>query len=173
MFLLARWWDTSFGVQDCLLHFFQFLVAPIQVKFIALSSLLKKHCFWSITTYNFFFLKNWLSNCRNLKTLPFQKVNYLSGFGKVFRFRSWKPRVWKSRPQSWDPKSWKPCPENHILNFPSLFGSWKPGVQTPGLQKLRIPRPENHVQKISRFGSWKPTSCTSQNWNLTSWKSCP
>jgi len=31
---------------------------------------------------------------------------------KVFRFRSWKPRVWKSRPQSWDPKSWKPCPEN-------------------------------------------------------------
>ncbi len=37
---------------------------------------------------------------------------------KVFRFRSWKPRVWKSRPQSWDPKSWKPCPENHILKFP-------------------------------------------------------
>jgi hypothetical protein len=26
---------------------------------------------------------------------------------KVFRFRSWKPRVWKSRPQSWDPKSWQ------------------------------------------------------------------
>jgi hypothetical protein len=34
---------------------------------------------------------------------------------KVFRFRSWKPRVWKSRPQSWDPKSWEPCPENHVL----------------------------------------------------------
>jgi hypothetical protein len=40
---------------------------------------------------------------------------------KVFRFRSWKPRVWKSRPQSWDPKSWKPCPENHILKFPRSF----------------------------------------------------
>jgi len=26
---------------------------------------------------------------------------------KVFRFRSWKPRVWKCRPQSSDPKSWK------------------------------------------------------------------
>jgi hypothetical protein len=40
---------------------------------------------------------------------------------KVFRFRSWKPRVWKSKPQSWDPKSWKTCPENHILKFPRSF----------------------------------------------------
>ncbi len=40
---------------------------------------------------------------------------------KIFRFRFWKPRVWKSRPQSWDPKSWKPCPENHILKFPRFF----------------------------------------------------
>jgi len=44
---------------------------------------------------------------------------------KVFRFRSWKPWVWKSRPQSWDPKSWKPCPENHILKFPRPQ-SWDP-----------------------------------------------
>ncbi len=49
---------------------------------------------------------------------------------KVFRFWSWKPRVWKSRPQSWDPKSWKPCLENHILKFPRPQSwdpkSWKP-----------------------------------------------
>jgi len=32
---------------------------------------------------------------------------------KVFRFRSWKPRVWKSRPQSWNLKSWKPCLSRH------------------------------------------------------------
>jgi hypothetical protein len=49
---------------------------------------------------------------------------------KVFRFRSWKPRVWKSRPQSWDPKSWKPCPK--ISQAPKLRSqvlktmSWKP-----------------------------------------------
>jgi hypothetical protein len=58
---------------------------------------------------------------------------------KVFKFRSWKPRVWKSRPQSWDPKSWKPypkisqaqswdpkswkaCPENHILRMSPTHG---------------------------------------------------
>jgi hypothetical protein len=49
---------------------------------------------------------------------------------KVFRFRSWKPRVWKSRPQSWDPKSWKPYPK--ISQAPKLRSqvlktmSWKP-----------------------------------------------
>ncbi len=52
---------------------------------------------------------------------------------KVFRFRSWKPRVWKSRPQSWDPKSWKPCPENHILKFPRPQ-SWDPKSWKPCLE---------------------------------------
>ncbi len=60
---------------------------------------------------------------------------------KVFRFRSWKPRVWKSRPQSWDPKSWKPCLENHILKFPRPqswdLKSWKPCL-------------ENHILKFPR-----------------------
>jgi hypothetical protein len=60
---------------------------------------------------------------------------------KVFRFRSWKPRVWKSRPQSWDPKSWKPCPENHILKFPRPE-SWDP--------KFWKPCPENHILKSPR-----------------------
>jgi hypothetical protein len=50
---------------------------------------------------------------------------------KVFRFRSWKPRVWKSRPQSWDPKSWKPCAENHILKFPRSFCLAWPGLACP------------------------------------------
>ncbi len=65
---------------------------------------------------------------------------------KVFRFRSWKPRVWKSRPQSWDPKSWKPCPENHILKFPRSF--W--------------------VLETRRANSRSP-----KTEDLTSWKSCP
>jgi len=55
---------------------------------------------------------------------------------KVFRFRSWKPQVWKSRPQSWDPKSWKPCLENHILKFPKPQ-SWDP--------KSWKSCPENHI----------------------------
>jgi hypothetical protein len=55
---------------------------------------------------------------------------------KVFRFRSWKPRVWKSRPQSWDPKSRKPCPENDILKF-SRPQSWDPKSRKPcGFQDL-------------------------------------
>ncbi len=73
---------------------------------------------------------------------------------KVFRFRSWKPRVWKSRPQSWDPKSWKPCPENHILKFPRPQ-SWDP--------KSWKPCPENHILKFPRPQSWDPKS----------WKPCP
>jgi hypothetical protein len=94
---------------------------------------------------------------------------------KVFRFRSWKLRVWKSRPRSWDPKSWKPrlenhilkfprpqswdpmswkpCPENHILKFPKSFWVLETRSANSRFQKLRIPRPENHVQKIFRFGS--------------------
>ncbi len=99
---------------------------------------------------------------------------------KVFRFRSWKPRVWKSRPQSWDPKSWKPCPENHILKFPRSFWvletrsansrspkledptSWKfpgLGVGNPHrvCPKTEISCLENHVLKnfMSRFW-WTP-----------------
>jgi hypothetical protein len=66
---------------------------------------------------------------------------------KVFRFRSWKPRVWISRPQSWDPKSWKPCPENHILKFPRPqswdLKSWKPC-------------PENHILKFPGLFAWLP-----------------
>ncbi len=65
---------------------------------------------------------------------------------KVFRFRSWKPRVWKSRPQSWDPKSWKSCPENHILKFPRFF--W---VLETRSANSRSPKTEDP----------------------TSWKSCP
>ncbi len=117
--------------------------------------------------------------------------------------KNWDPTPWKSRLKSFQVSiletasvkiqaaklrsqvlktmSWKPYPKisqapklrSQVLNFLGLFGSWKPRVQTPGLQKLRIPRPENHVQKIYKFGSWKPTPCMSQNWNLTSWKSCP
>ncbi len=34
---------------------------------------------------------------------------------KVFRFRSWKPRVWKSKPQSWNPKSWGIMPSFIII----------------------------------------------------------
>jgi len=104
----------------------------------------------------------------------------------VLETTSVKIQAPKLRSQVLKTMSWKPYPKifqapklkSQVLktmswNFPGLFGSWKPGVQTLGLQKLRIPCPENHVQKISRFGSWKPTPCTSQNWNLTSWKSCP
>ncbi len=65
---------------------------------------------------------------------------------KVFRFRSWKPRVWKSRPQSWDPKSRKPCPENHILKFPRPQ-SWDP--------KSWKPCPENHILKFSDQHRWQ------------------
>ncbi len=107
---------------------------------------------------------------------------------KVFRFRSWKPRVWKSRPQSWDPKSWKPCPENHILKFPRPQSwdpkSWKPypkishvflGLGNPKC-KLQVSKNwGSHVLKImsKKFPSLGLGPCTSQNWNLTSWKSCP
>ncbi len=48
---------------------------------------------------------------------------------KVFRFRSWKPRVWKSRPQSWDPKFWKPCPESHVLKTSARPG--RPETRAP------------------------------------------
>jgi hypothetical protein len=87
---------------------------------------------------------------------------------KVFRFRSWKPRVWKSRPQSWDPKFWKPCPENHILKFPRPqswdLKSWKSC-------------PENHILKFPRsFWVLETRSANSRSpktKDLTSWKSCP
>jgi len=61
---------------------------------------------------------------------------------KVFRFRSWKLRMWKSRPQSWDLKSWKPCLENHILKFPRPQ-SWDPKSWKPCL--------ENHILKFPRL----------------------
>ncbi len=73
---------------------------------------------------------------------------------KVFRFWSWKPRVWKSRPQSWDPKSRKPCPENDILKF-SRPQSWDPKSWKPCL--------ENDILKFSRPQSWDPKF----------WKPCP
>jgi len=56
---------------------------------------------------------------------------------KVFWFRSWKPRVWKSRPQSWDLKSWKPCRENHILKFPRPQ-SWDPKSWKPNLKISQV-----------------------------------
>ncbi len=100
---------------------------------------------------------------------------------KVFRFRSWKPRVWKSRPQSWDPKSWKSYPKisqvflglgnpecklqvsknwgSHVLKimskkFPGL-GLGNPHRVRP---KTEISRLENQVLKnsMSRFW-WNPT----------------
>jgi len=101
---------------------------------------------------------------------------------KVFRFRSWKPRVWKSKPQSWDPKSWKPCPENHILKFPRSFWvletrsansrsedptSWKSSPKNFQVWVLEthtvyVPKLKSHVLKImslkismSRFW-WTP-----------------
>ncbi len=88
---------------------------------------------------------------------------------KVFRFRSWKPRVWKSKPQSWDHKSRKPCPENHILKFPRPQ-SWNP--------KSGKPYPENHILKFSeqhrrqfraKTKKKKKTMslCWSRSWNLT------
>jgi hypothetical protein len=69
---------------------------------------------------------------------------------KVFRFRSWKPRVWKSRPQSWDPKAWKPCPENHILKF-SRPQSWDPKSRNGTLGRKK-----------------KKSSCPSRSRNLDS-----
>ncbi len=66
---------------------------------------------------------------------------------KVFRFRSWKPRVWKYRPQSWDPKSWKPCPENHILRFWSGYHAKSDGSDR------RTPGPPQ-IQKESRGSKW-------------------
>jgi len=87
---------------------------------------------------------------------------------KVFRFRSWKPRVWKSRPQSWNPKSWKPCPKNHILKFPRPQ-SWDP--------KSWKPCPENHILKFPRsFWVLETRSANSKSPKIedpTSWKSCP
>jgi hypothetical protein len=58
---------------------------------------------------------------------------------KVFRFRSWKPRAWKSRPQSWDPKSWKPCPD--------LF-AWPPWPALPVRQTLRKVTADNFPQWV-------------------------
>ncbi len=110
---------------------------------------------------------------------------------KVFRFRSSKPRVWKSRPQSWDPKSWKPYlkisqvflglgnPEcklqvsknwgSHILKimskkFPGL-GLGNPHRLRP---KTKISRPENHVLKnsMSRFW-WTPPVQANSRWPKT------
>jgi hypothetical protein len=63
---------------------------------------------------------------------------------KVFRFRSWKPRVWKSRPQSWDPKSWKPSPENHVLKFSQVFSPGRPAL--PVRQTLRKVTADNFPQ---------------------------
>ncbi len=76
---------------------------------------------------------------------------------KVFRFRSWKPRVWKSRPQSWDPKSWKPCPENHILKFPRPQ-SWDP--------KFWKPCPENRILKFPRSFCLAALPCLSDRQKL-------
>jgi hypothetical protein len=87
---------------------------------------------------------------------------------KCFRFRSWKPRVWKSRTQSWDPTPWKPYPKiSQVL-----------GLGDPECKLHDAKNWGSHVLKIMSkkfpgFGSWKPTPCTSQNWDLTSWKSCP
>jgi len=82
--------------------------------------------------------------------------------------------------------SWKSYPK--ISHAPKLKSqvlktmSWKPYPKISqvflGLGnlecKLQVSKNwGSHVLKISRFGSWKPTPCTSQNWNLTSWKSCP
>jgi hypothetical protein len=82
--------------------------------------------------------------------------------------------------------SWKSYPK--ISHAPKLKSqvlktmSWKPYPKISqvflGLGnlecKLQVSKNwGSHVLKISRFGSWKPTPCMSQNWNLTSWKSCP
>ncbi len=105
---------------------------------------------------------------------------------KVFRFRSWKPRVWKSRPQSWDPKSWKPCPENHILKFPRPQ-SWDPKSWKPCPEKFPRPEswdpkswkpcPKNHILKFPRsFWVLETQSANSRSPKTedpTSWKSCP
>jgi hypothetical protein len=73
---------------------------------------------------------------------------------KVFRFRSWKQRVWKSRPQSWDLKFWKPCPGNHILKFPRSF--W---VLETRSANSRSPKTEDPT-------SWKSCSKNFQVWVL-------
>ncbi len=101
---------------------------------------------------------------------------------KVFRFRSWKPRVWKSKAQSWDPKSWKSYPKisevflglgnpecklqvsknwgSHVLKimskkFPGL-GLGNPHRVRP---KTEISRPENHVFKNSMSRFWWTPQC--------------
>jgi hypothetical protein len=112
---------------------------------------------------------------------------------KVFRFRSWKPRVWKSRPQSWDPKSWKPYPKisqvflglgnpecklqvsknwgSHVLKIMSKFFS---GLSLGNSHRVRpkteISRLENHVLKnsMSKFW-WTPNASKLQvakNWDI-------
>ncbi len=73
---------------------------------------------------------------------------------KVFRFRSWKPRMWKSRPQSWDPKSWKPCPKNYIVKFPRSF--W---VFETRSANSRFPKTEDPT-------SWKSCLKNFQVWVL-------
>ncbi len=109
-----------------------------------------------------------------------------------------KPPMWNPGSQNWDPTSWKSRPKSFQVSVletasvkiqaPKLRSqvlktmSWKPypkisqvflGLGNPEC-KLQVSKNwGSHILKISRFGSWKPTSCTSQNWNLTSWKSCP
>jgi hypothetical protein len=109
---------------------------------------------------------------------------------KVFRFRSWKPRMWKSRPQSWDPTSWKSCPKNfqvwvlethtlyvpklksHVLKIMSLkipclgFGEPPQCKQTPGGQKLRQLRTPYSVCSNELF-------LGNEQWLEESSKHCP
>jgi hypothetical protein len=66
---------------------------------------------------------------------------------KVFRFRSWKPRVWKSRPQSWDPKSW-----NHILKFPRSF--WVLETRSANSKSPKIEDPMSWKSCPKNFQVW-------------------
>jgi hypothetical protein len=101
---------------------------------------------------------------------------------KVFRFLSWKPRVWKSRPQSWDPKSWKPYPKispvflglgnsecklhisknwgSHVLK---IMSKKFPGLGLGNLHRVRpkteISHLENHVLKNSMSRFWWTPQC--------------
>jgi len=77
---------------------------------------------------------------------------------KVFRFRSWKPRVWKSRPQSWDPKSWKPCLENSgNRRFPE-----RTAVVVPVL--VRLPRKEWRVGQTDGLQVHRKSYILNQTW---------
>jgi hypothetical protein len=59
---------------------------------------------------------------------------------KVFRFRSWKPRVWKS------------CPENHILKFPRSF--WVLETRSANSRSPKIEDPTSWKSCPKNFQVW-------------------